>query len=708
MSKNAEVKQRKYETIGLILLAIGLIALLDMFFLSGDDHVLRTIVGVGALPLAVALTALGAFITFRRLAGPLLGPHWHGEAILGIELIFVAALTMLHMQLGSDNYAAAFEGRGGGLMGWSLSQLLTQVVGATISWVLLILLAVLGLILIFEYTPLRMLNLPFPGLPDISLPEAPEEVHYGGESVVQEPLSVQGPLPLQEPSRPVTKKQTVIGASQQKSRKKTQSSGQAPARVRRSKKLPPLSLLQIEDSGGSGEEQAQIQAHIIEDTLSSFGIPALVTEVNVGPTVTQFGIAPGTYERGGRIMRVRVNKIVSLLDDLSLALAASPVRIEAPVPGRPFLGIEVPNPDLTLVSLRGILEDKDFRRTRSPLVIPFGRDVSGTAVGEDLHSLPHLLIAGATGSGKSVALNAIICALLFNNLPTALQLILVDPKRVELPGYNGIPHLLAPVVTDPQHAEGALTWLLIEMDERYRRFSEKGVRNIGGYNRKVGTKDRLPFIVTIIDELADLMVTAPDNIEAKLVRLAQMARATGIHLIIATQRPSVDIVTGLIKANFPARLAFAVTSQIDSRVIIDSPGADKLLGRGDGLLMTADSSKLRRIQGCFVSDSEINALVQWWKEQIPENEIDPTQQRYPWSQLMVDEANADDMLYKAIEAVRGRQSITTSSLQRLMGIGYPKAAKLIEQLEAEGVVGPEEDRRSGRAVLIEDNNMSFE
>ncbi|MCP4165557.1 MAG: DNA translocase FtsK [Chloroflexi bacterium] len=696
MSKNAEVKQRKYETIGLILLAIGLIALLDMFFLSGDNHVLHTIVGVGALPLAVTLTALGAFITFRRLAGPLLGPHWHGEAILGIELIFVAALTMLHMQLGSDNYAAAFEGRGGGLMGWSLSQLLTQAVGATISWVLLIVLAVLGLILIFEYTPLRMLNLPLPRLPDLSLAEAPEETHYVGES------------PVQEPTRPVTKKETKTRSSQQKSQKKTQSSGQAPARVRRSKKLPPLSLLQIEDSGGSGEEQAQIQAHIIEDTLSSFGIPAVVTEVNIGPTVTQFGISPGTYERAGRIMRVRVNKIVSLSDDLSLALAASPVRIEAPVPGRPFLGIEVPNPDLTLVSLRGILEDKDFRRTRSPLAIPFGRDVSGAAVGEDLHSLPHLLIAGATGSGKSVALNAIICALLFNNLPSALQLILVDPKRVELPGYNGIPHLLAPVVTDPQHAEGALTWLLIEMDERYRRFSEKGVRNIGGYNRKVGTKDRLPYIVTIIDELADLMVTAPDNIEAKLVRLAQMARATGIHLIIATQRPSVDIVTGLIKANFPARLAFAVTSQIDSRVIIDSPGADKLLGRGDGLLMTADSSKLRRIQGCFVSDSEINALAQWWKEQIPGNEIDSTQPRYPWNQLMVDEANADDMLYKATETVRGRQSITTSSLQRLMGIGYPKAAKLMEQLEAEGVVGPEDDRRSGRAVLIEDNDLSFE
>ncbi|NUQ37143.1 MAG: DNA translocase FtsK, partial [Caldilineales bacterium] len=475
-----------------------------------------------------------------------------------------------------------------------------------------------------------------------------------------------------------------------------------PAASRRSSKLPPLTLLHGEDSGGANSEQAQIQARIIEDTLASFGIPVEVVETHIGPTVTQFGIAPGTVERAGRLQRIRVNKIVALGDDLALALAASPVRIEAPVPGRPYVGIEVPNADATLVSLRRLLQDKAFRKVGSPLALPMGRDVSGAAIAVDLRRLPHLLIAGATGSGKSVALNAIICALLFNTLPDTLRLILVDPKRVELPGYNGIPHLLAPVVTDAQHAEGALTWLLIEMDERYRRFSEAGARDIDSYNAGARPGDRLPYIVMIIDELADLMVTAAETIEVKLVRLAQMARATGIHLIIATQRPSVDVVTGLIKANFPARLAFAVTSQIDSRVILDTPGADKLLGRGDGLLMTADSAKLRRVQGCFVSDSEIFALVQWWQEHHPGPAPDPTQPRYPWSQLLVEEATKEDMLLQAIEQLRGRQYISASGLQRLLNIGYPRAARLMEQLYEAGVVGEEEDRRTGRPVLLED------
>ena len=466
--------------------------------------------------------------------------------------------------------------------------------------------------------------------------------------------------------------------------------------------MPPLDLLHTVDSGGSSAEQARIQANIIEDTLDGFGIPVKVTDINIGPTVTQFGVTPGTYTVGNRVARVRVSKILSLVDDLALALAASPVRIEAPVPGKPYIGIEVPNAETSLVGLRGVMEDKAFKSLKSPLAIPIGRDVSGQAVAVDLHKLPHLLIAGATGSGKSVALNSIICALLFNNTPETLRLILIDPKRVEFPGYNGVPHLLSPVVTDIEHAEGALSWLLVTMDERYRLFSDAGARNIAGYNRKVHLSKRLPYIVLFIDELADLMVTAAASVEPKLVRLAQMARATGIHLVVATQRPSVDVVTGLIKANFPARLAFAVSSQMDSRVILDSPGAEKLLGRGDGLLMTADNAKLRRIQGCFVSDGEIAALVNWWKEAVPVEERDPTQPRYPWSQLMVEEATADDLFHQAVEKLRGRQYISTSALQRLMNIGYPRAARLMEELEREGVIGPELDARSGHRVLIEE------
>ncbi len=439
-------------------------------------------------------------------------------------------------------------------------------------------------------------------------------------------------------------------------------------------------------------------AKIIEDTLAGFDIPARVVEVRVGPTVTQFGVQPGVYEKNGQTFRVRIQKIVALEDDLALALAASPIRIEAPVPGKPYIGIEVPNSNPTLVTVRSVLEDPAFQEMQSPLALPLGRDVSGEAVVADLHKLPHLLIAGATGSGKSVAMNAIIVGLLMRNGPDQVKMLMVDPKRVEFPSYNGIPHLLAPVVTDPDQASGALSWLLKEMDERYQKFAQAGVRNIQGYNAQVAADEALPYVVMLVDELADLMMTAAEEIEKKLVRLAQMARATGIHLIIATQRPSVDVVTGLIKANFPARLAFAVSSQVDSKVILDEPGAEKLLGRGDGIFMSPDSPEKRRLQGCFISDEEIRTVVGWWIAHASQPGHAPSQAPFPWADMMAEEANADDLFYQAVEAVRGRQTISVSALQRMLNIGYPRAARLIEALEAEGVVAPDDQGR-GWVVL---------
>ncbi|RME44226.1 MAG: DNA translocase FtsK [Chloroflexi bacterium] len=691
MSPPSSATQRKYETLGLILLATGLLALVEFFYAPGGNHILRTLFGKGSLPLAVFLLLLGFYLTFRRLLQPLIGPHWYAEAILGSELLLIALTAAYHLRLGNDSVAHIYDGSGGGMVGWAIASTLLAQVGLLPAWLILIGLGMLGAILLFHYTPVG--HLPVRGLP-VALELEPVE-----------PAEEQGPQPATEPAPT---------SSRLRSRKRAagrQRPAAAPARApggRRSQKLPPLTLLRTQDSGGATEAQAQIQARIIEDTLNGFGIPAEVVDINVGPTVTQFGVSPGVYERGGKLVRVRVNKIVSLADDLALALAASPVRIEAPVPGRPYVGIEVPNAETTLVGLRSVLQDRNFRAIRSPLAIPIGRDVRGEVVAADLHKLPHLLIAGATGSGKSVAINAMLCALLFNNLPERLRLVLVDPKRVELVNYNGVPHLLAPVVTDAKHAEGALSWLLLEMDERYRKFSEQGVRHIVAYNNKVGLKSRLPFIVMVVDELADLMLVAPESIEAKLVRLAQMARATGIHLIIATQRPSVDVVTGLIKANFPARLAFAVTSQVDSRVILDTPGAEKLLGRGDGLFMTADSAELRRIQGCFVSDGEIQALVDWWRKNAATPGPDPAQPRYPWSHLMVEEATADDLLANAIESLRGRQSITISALQRLLNIGYPRAARLMQTLEERGIVGPEGDPRQGRPVLLDDEDLSLD
>jgi len=559
-----------------------------------------------------------------------------------------------------------------------------------------------ALFLIYEYTPLRNFSIRKLHLPTISLPERRQRPEPEIAELDDGLDELRAPVPdtsvkddrQQQAAKPAPKTKLKV-------RRLQTSSGKRVSQKRRSQKLPPASLLQAEDAGGATNEQVEIQAGIIEDTLMSLNVPTEVVEINIGPSVTQFGVRPGVYERGGQIRRVSVSQIVALADDLALALAASPIRIEAPVPGKSYVGIEVPNRDMTLVSLGRLLQDKDFRKIKSPLVIPFGRDVSGNVIAADLRKLPHILVAGATGSGKSVALNAMICSFLYNSLPSTVKLILVDPKRVELPSYNGVPHLLSPVVVDAENAEGALSWLLIEMDERYRVFGKAGVRNLSAYNKGVSASKRLPYIVMIVDELADLMISAPEAIETKLVRLAQMSRATGIHLIIATQRPSVDVVTGLIKANFPARLAFAVTSQVDSRVILDSPGAEKLLGRGDGLLMLPDEPQRTRIQGCFVSDSEVNELTSWWRENGPEPDSDSAQLQYPWSGLLAEQATADDLLQNAIDSLQGRQTITTSGLQRLMSLGYPRAARLMEQLEDAGAVGPEEDRRKGRTVLLD-------
>ncbi|HZW05050.1 MAG TPA: DNA translocase FtsK, partial [Anaerolineaceae bacterium] len=454
------------------------------------------------------------------------------------------------------------------------------------------------------------------------------------------------------------------------------------------------------------------RARLIEETLASFGAPAHVVEIHRGPTVTQFGVEPDFLEtRSGRT-RVRVSKIASLADDLALALAAPRIRIQAPVPGRNFVGIEVANTEASRVAMREVLESTVFKRVRSALRFTLGKDVAGAPVVGDLAAMPHLLIAGTTGSGKSVCVNSILCSLLLNNTPNDLRLVLVDPKRVELTGYNGIPHLLSPVVTDAEKVVGALQWMQREMDARYHRFSQTGARNIQDYNGK--TTARLPYIVAVIDELADLMMLAPDETERAITRLAQLARATGIHLIIATQRPSVDVVTGLIKANFPARIAFAVASGTDSRVILDQPGAERLLGRGDMLFQAPDAPAPVRLQGVYVSDPEIQRLVDYWRTASAMLHIDPTPAAsgepvdtlpsgVPLRQVALwdegKEDNADPLYAEAVELVRkeGRASITM--LQRRMRIGYTRAARLVDALEEKGIVGPPVSGSQVREVL---------
>ncbi|MBX7214126.1 MAG: DNA translocase FtsK [Thermoflexales bacterium] len=501
------------------------------------------------------------------------------------------------------------------------------------------------------------------------------------------------------------------------------------------------------------ESDIRKKAAVIEDTLRSFGVPGRVTEVNRGPTITQFGVEPGFTElKNGKQQKVKVSRIAGLADDLALALSAPRIRIEAPVPGRAIVGIEVPNGETSLVSLRDILESEDFetlaRKTRLRLAL--GADVSGHPVVADLTAMPHLLIAGTTGSGKSVCVNGIIAALLMYNAPDTLRFLMVDPKRVELTGYNGIPHLISPVVVDVEKVIGVLKWVTSEMDNRYRTFARHGCRNVLDFNAKAeegrlaaaaaGTPvdpdfKQLPYIVVVIDELADLMMLAPDETEKMICRLAQMARATGIHLIIATQRPSVDVVTGLIKANFPARIAFTVATAVDSRVIIDQPGADKLLGRGDMLVMTPESALPMRAQGCFVGDKEINKIVRHWRAQGGGGEEDPVTPTLEAPEAPVavaagvfsppppvggplswDEAralstaitdvgkggngsNADRLFEDAVETVRLQGKASISLLQRRLRIGYTRAARLIEEMEEKGIVGPSVPGSQFREVL---------
>lgn len=458
------------------------------------------------------------------------------------------------------------------------------------------------------------------------------------------------------------------------------------------------------------------RAKQIEEALVSYGVDAKVVQIHVGPAVTQFGIEPGwdrkykevkerditgrpKLDKEGNPLvrteevsrtRVKVERITSLSNNLALALSASSVRIEAPVPGKNVVGIEVPNLSPGLVPMRSVIESPSFQRmrVRSTLTLALGKGVAGDVVVADLAKMPHLLIAGATGSGKSVCINAIVNCLLMHATPDEVRFLMVDPKRVELLPYNNVPHLLCPVIVDAEKVVGLLHFVTKEMDERYRKFAAAGVRNIDGYNRSPKVQERIPFWVLVIDELADLMMVAPYEVERSLCRLAQLARATGIHLVVATQRPSVDVVTGLIKANFPTRISFAVTSQIDSRTILDAAGAEKLLGRGDMLYMATDAAKPRRVQGTYVSDADVERIVEYWSGERfqrlrPSQFADEIQ--HAAAAASGDAADEDDpLLEKARELADSAERVSTSFLQRRLRVGYPRAARLMETLRDEG------------------------
>jgi len=458
---------------------------------------------------------------------------------------------------------------------------------------------------------------------------------------------------------------------------------------------PPLSLLVESISGKADRGDIKKNAEIIEKTLESFGISAKVAEVNLGPAVTQYAleIALGT----------KLSKITALSTDLAMALAAptGQIRIEAPIPGRSLVGVEVPNRSLEVVTLKQMLTCEKMRKAKSKLTVSLGLNVSGEPVIADIGRMPHVLIAGATGSGKSVCIHSFITTILFRASPSEVKFILVDPKRVELTQYNGIPHLLTPVIIEPDKVLSALKWAISEMDRRYKLFAEVGVRNIDAYNELSGFA-ALPYILIIIDELADIILFAPADVEDAICRIAQMARATGIHLIVSTQRPSVDVLTGLIKANIPCRIAFNVSSQVDSRVIIDMPGAEKLLGRGDMLFIPPDQAKPTRIQGTFVSDGEIQKIIAFLKEKGVTPQYAEEVTRIPTGVKLgeVEEAEEKDELFdEAVRVIRQYDRASASLLQRRLKIGYARAARIIDQMEKVGIVGSAEGAKP-REVFI--------
>jgi len=705
--------ERKLDVIGIVLAFVGLILLLGMIsanrsaLIGGFIVLLTQMFGWGTYVLPLGLLVFGLWLVFRKIERI---PPLSIEKAAGSVILFFWLLTMMHALVSTADTAeaVALTGRGGGSLGGLFHRLFLRAFDTPGEIIALIAWLIIGVSVTFDISvqdlfrwsgPLiqkirAWLNTPLKSSMRGAARSAPN-----GNSV-----EANGYTPLQPAAAP----STVTAVTPTMPTMTTMSS----AAIQWS--LPVLGdILDEGDAPSVNEDFVQQRARLIEDTLASFGAPAQVVEISRGPTITQFGVEPLFVEtRAGRT-RVRVSKIASLSDDLALALAAPRIRIQAPVPGHSYVGIEVPNEEMTLVSLRDILESETFTRNKKPLGFALGRDVAGHPIIANLENMPHLLIAGTTGSGKSVCVNSILTCMLLNNIPDDLRLVLVDPKRVELTGYNGIPHLLGPVVVEMDRVIGALQWMTREMDKRYHMFAQAGSRNITDYNVKLklqGQK-RLPNLVIVIDELADLMMIAPDETEKTITRLAQLARATGIHMIIATQRPSVDVVTGLIKANFPARIAFAVASNTDSRVILDQPGAERLLGRGDMLYQAPDAPAPARLQGVFVSDHEIQQLVEYWRtqaggaspyavagaptESLPANA--PLKQTPLWEEMA--QTEGDPLFPEAVDLVRREGRASVSMLQRRLRIGYTRSARIIDQMEEKGIVGPPEGGTQIRQVL---------
>jgi S-DNA-T family DNA segregation ATPase FtsK/SpoIIIE len=689
-----------WDILGVFLLAFALMTLLGIFGLSKGSLLEKWVsllgkwLGWGSSLVILASGAVG-LLAFRR-SRQAVKVQW-GQ-VIALELAAFLTLAMLSV-LGSNRLT---EGNmWGGQIGWGLSMLAAQFLGPIWGGLVIFLLWGLALMAAFglwhrlEAWLFKLSGEPPALEPGTAAPEIP----------------VVSPLPLDK-----TAAGSAIAARKaaQKLPPEFRKSFKIPERkdnrpvspLPRGERLPPLNVLLGEQAIRPDERTINQTAGQIEKSLSEFGIPAKVVGFRIGPTVTQFAVQPGFIRKGSeedaQQMKVRVAQIAGLQKDLALSLSAERLRIEAPVPGRGYVGIEVPNPRSSLVRMRPLLETEAFYIGSSPLTIALGRDVSGIPLVADLARMPHLLIAGTTGSGKSVCIAALAVCLAMNNAPEDLRMVMIDSKMVELIRFNGLPHLYGKVETDVQRILGVLRWVVVEMEHRYKLLEAAKARDVEAYNlQRQRRKDvqTLPRIVVLIDEMADLMMSAPDQTEHNLVRLAQMARATGIHLVVATQRPSTDVVTGLIKANFPARLAFSVASGVDSRVILDLPGAETLLGRGDMLFLNPEVGSLVRAQGVMVTDQEIERVISHWQKTVPQKDV-----RAPWESMLsetVNEGRDDVLMEEAITVLKKERRASASMLQRRLRIGYPRAARLLDQLEETGVVGPSLGGGRDRAVLLE-------
>lgn len=680
------------DILGVILIAFAVMTFLallgytDGAFLIPWVGLLSLWFGWGSYLVLLGIGSAG-FALLRRREGSL---SW--TQLIALELASFLTLGMF-AALGGNSVLDAEAGAYGGRIGWGITALfwrLGKLPGTLLLFVLWLLALMSGfnLWVLVERWLMKVAG------------ESPP-LETAPQPVVEEDAALE-----KKKSREPPKKSAPLPPEFRKSLRASEQMDKKAEPRKRDERLPSLNILLADQAARPDERTINQTAGMIEKTLAEFGISATVIGFRVGPTVTQFAVQPGFMKKAGateeeeKQIKVRVAQIASLQKDLALALSAERLRIEAPVPGKPYVGIEVPNVHQSNVRLRPLLETEAFQKIGAPLALVLGRDVSGQPLVADLARMPHLLIAGATGSGKSICITSLAVCLAMNNAPEDLRMVMIDSKMVELLRFNGLPHLYGKVETNVERILGVLRWVVIEMEHRYRLLEGAYARDLETYNRKLARKKEgapLPRIVILIDELADLMMSAPDQTEHNLVRLAQMARATGIHLIVATQRPSTDVVTGLIKANFPARLAFAVASGVDSRVILDVAGAESLLGRGDMLFLNPEMGSPVRAQGVFVTDMEIERVIAHWQKNADENEAIP-----PWEKLLTEpEENEDeDLIEKAVSIVRQSQRASASLLQRRLRIGYPRAARLLDQLEDMGVVGPSQGGGKERDVLL--------